>query len=89
MSVRVPFKRVLSLWQRFLHIIKKIQKDWGKQEWKLYKCGNYTDIDEKHCPGCGLNDEPNKIVNIRRWRVKRLAKKGRVWTKHPTRWWFQ
>jgi len=64
-----------------------VKKEWEKEEWRRYKCGNYTDIDENHCTHCGIDDEPSKLVKVRKWKLRRLAKKGKVWTKHPVRWW--
>ncbi len=79
--------KTLRFRQKLTRIIKKVKKEWEKEEWRRYECGNYTDIDEEnHCPHCGMDDEPNKLVRVRKWKLRRLAKEGKVWTKYPRYW---
>ena len=86
MNFKGLFWRALRLWQKLTQVIEKVKKEWEKEEWKQYKCGNYTDIDENHCPSCGMETEPSKIVKVRKWKLRRLVKKGKVWTKHVAGW---
>ena len=61
-----------------------------KEPWKKCKCGIVVDPDEKHCPVCGPDKNPKlKLVELDGDEIKALAKKGKVWTKNPTRWWPQ
>jgi hypothetical protein len=71
-------------------LIKRVIEEWKeKQEWRRYICGIYTDLDEeKHCPVCGFEKE-SEIVIVRKLMLRWLAKRGKVWTKHPVKWWSQ
>ena len=61
-----------------------------KEKWKQCNyCGITTDVDEKDCPGRGLKDNPKhelQVVELEDEEVKKLYKKGKVWTKHPVYW---
>jgi RNA polymerase subunit RPABC4/transcription elongation factor Spt4 len=62
----------------------------AKEPWKKCKCGIVVDPDEEHCPLCGSGNAPElKLVELDEDEVKALAKKRKVWTKHPARWWSQ
>lgn len=84
MNFRDLIRRALKFWQRVIYSIKNLANDLERREWRRYHCGNYTDIDELRCPAHGLEDEPNKIVKLWRWQIRRLAKKGKVWTKYAS-----
>jgi len=62
----------------------------AKEQWKQCNyCGIITDVDEKDCPGRGLEDNPKhelQVVELEEEEVKELYKKGKVWTKHVADW---
>jgi len=56
-----------------------------KERWKrCIKCGIITDWDDKKCPKRGLDNPRHKlrIVKLDDKEIKKLCKKGKVWTKH-------
>jgi len=61
-----------------------------KEQWKQCNyCRIITDVDEKDCPGRGLKDNPRhklQVVELEDKEVKKLYKKGEVWTKCPIYW---
>jgi len=62
----------------------------AKEPWKKCKCGTVFDPDEKYCPLCGPDKNPEpELVELDEDGIKALAKEGRVWTKHHARWWPQ
>jgi len=59
-----------------------------KELWKKCDCGSVTDPDEDHCPICGPDKNPKpELVELDESEIRRLAEEGKVWTKHPARWW--
>jgi len=88
MNFRGLIRKTLRSQQKPIRFIKNLMRDLERREWKRYHCGNYADIDECHCPVHNLEDEPNSIVKVWGWQIRRLAKRGKVWTKYPQRWWF-
>ena len=78
------------LWKR-IHLVKRLITEWReKQKWRRYNCCKiHTDLDEvQRCPACG-NSGVSEIVLLRKSKLRRLVKKGKIWTKHPMQLYFK
>jgi hypothetical protein len=62
----------------------------AKEPWKKCECGRITDPDEDRCPMCGPYKNPKpELIELDENEIRKLVKEGKVWTKHPARWWSQ
>jgi len=80
-------RKTLRIYRKPIRLIRNITISLERKEWKRYHCGNYTDLDECRCPAHGLECEPSKTIKMWGWQIRILTKRGRVWTKYPSRWW--